>query len=190
MHPAEHRGLRELHVFSRQLARHWDRLGARVPGDAGRLLSEGATDARALIVELTAATDARGLYAEPAAALSGRVASARPPSPDVLLERNQALRFALLDVQHCATLLAYLGRLAATRGDDELRALCAKWEARLLGHERAVRDTIIALAARPDEAIAPADPSTAGRLGQRLAASAGAFGEWLDRRAAERRDRG
>jgi hypothetical protein len=187
MHPAEHRGLRELHVFARQLAHHWERLGARIGGDAGRLLSEGAADARAIIEELTEAATARGLHAEPAAALSGRIVSARPPSPDVLLERNQALRFALLDVQHCVTLLGYLAGLAATRGDGELRALCAGWEERLAGHERAVRAAVIALAAHPDDAIAPADPSLSGRLGHRLAAGAGALGEWIDRRSAQRR---
>jgi hypothetical protein len=187
MHPAEHRALRELHVFARQLARHWERLGARMGGDAGRLLTDGAAGARALVEELTEATTARDLPTEPAAAFAGRLASARPPSPDVLLERNQALRHALLDVQHCTTLLAYLAALAATRGDEPLRALCARWEERLAAHERAVRGAVIALGAHPDDAIAPADPSLAGRLGQRVAAGAGAIGEWVDRRAAARR---
>ncbi|MEA2245731.1 MAG: hypothetical protein QOH46_260, partial [Solirubrobacteraceae bacterium] len=62
-----------------------------------------------------------------------------------------------------------------------------RWEERLAAHERAVRGAVIALGAHPDDAIAPADPSLAGRLGQRVAAGAGAIGEWVDRRAAARR---
>ncbi|MEA2267740.1 MAG: hypothetical protein QOD55_966 [Solirubrobacteraceae bacterium] len=187
MHPAEHRALRELHVFARQLARHWDRLGGRMAGEAGPLLTAGAADAAALVRELGAAAAQRGVHGEPAAALAGRFASARPSSPDRLLERNQALRYALLDVQHCVTLLGYAAGLAATRGDEPLREICARWQERLTGHEAAVRAAVLALAGRPDEAIAPADPSPAGRLGQRIAAGAGALGEWVDGRAARRR---
>src|SRR5215210_7628782 len=105
-HPAEHRALRELHVFGRQLASHWEKLSHRLGGPEAALLAAGAADARALL------TDAAAVMAARAASFAGRVVSARPSSPDELLERNQALRHALLDVQHVGTLLAYLAALA------------------------------------------------------------------------------
>jgi len=187
MHSAEHRALRELRVFGTQLATHWDRLARRFGGAEAERLAVGAADARAMLVEVDAAADARDVPTRPAAALTGRLTSARPMAPDHLLERNQALRYAVLDVQHCATLLAYAAALAAARGDEELRALLASWQERLEGHERAVRAAAIALGGRPDDAVAPAIPTVPGRLGQRLAASGGALGEWIDRRAAARR---
>ena len=95
--------------------------------------------------------------------------------------------YALHDVQHVVTLLGYAAALAAARGDEELRTLCAAGEERLARHERAVRDAIVALGARPDDAIAPAVPSAAGRIGQRIAAAGGALGEWVDRRSIARR---
>jgi hypothetical protein len=187
MHPAEHRALRELRVYGTQLAAHWEHLGRRLGGPEAEALAAGATDARAMLAEVGAAAAARDVPTRPGAALTGRLTSARPMAPDHLLERNQALRYAVLDVQHCATLLAYAATLAATRGDEELRALLARWQERLEAHERAVRAAAIALGGRPDDAIAPAIPTVPGRLGQRLAASGGALGEWIDRRATARR---
>src|SRR3954469_3273305 len=120
MHSAEHRALRELRVFGTQLERHWEHLAGRIGGPEAGLLAAGAADARAMLAEVGAAAGARGVPTRPAAALTGRVAGAPPPPPDRLLERNQALRYALLDVEHCATLLRYAAALAASRGDDEL----------------------------------------------------------------------
>jgi hypothetical protein len=182
-HPAEHRALRELHVFGRQLVRHWESLGRRLGGPEAGLLAAGAADARALLAEADAAMAARDVPADRAASFAGRIVSARPGSPDGLLERNQALRYALHDVQHVVTLLSYAAALAGARGDEELRALCASAEERLGVHERALREAIVALGARPDDAVSPAVPSPGGRVGQRVAAGAGALGEWIDRRA-------
>src|SRR3954469_14337485 len=155
-HSAEHRALRELRVFSLQLVSHWERLGRRLGGPEAALFASGAADARALLSEAEAAMAARDVPADKATAFASRVTSARPGAPDELLERNQALRYALHDVQHVVTLLAYARPLAAARGDEELRALCARGEERLAGHERAVREAIVALGARPDDAISPA----------------------------------
>jgi hypothetical protein len=187
MHSAEHRALRELRVFGTQLERHWEHLAGRIGGAEAGLLAAGAADARAMLAEVGAAAAARGVPTRPAAALTGRLTSARPPAPDHLLERNQALRYALLDAQHCATLLRYAAGLAGAGGDEALRALLERFAGRLDGHASAVRDAVVALGARPHEAVAPAIPNVAGRLGQRLAASGGALGEWIDRRASERR---
>jgi hypothetical protein len=187
MHSAEHRALRELRVFGTQLERHWEHLAGRIGGAEAALLAAGAADARAMLAEVSAAAAARGVPTRPAAALTGRLTSARPPAPDHLLERNQALRFALLDAWHCAMLLRYAASLAAGRGDEELRALLERFADRLDAHAAAVRDAVVALGARPDDALAPAIPSVAGRAGRRLAASGGALGEWIDRRVSARR---
>jgi hypothetical protein len=125
------------------------RRDARARGGAQRLGRAGRRGAGRRSRRLTAPYPFHALRRAPRAAR----ASARPPAPH-LLERNQALRYALLDAQHCATLLRYAAALTGARGDEELRALLDRF---------------------------------AGRLGQRLAASGGALGEWIDPRASERR---
>lgn len=187
MHAATHRALRELNAFARQLARHWDRLGLRLGGDEATVLSAGVTETRLLLSELSALCALRDLYGVPAAATAGRFVTARPLAGDALLERNQAMRFAVLDVQHCVTLLLYLRALAAHDGDEELRRFCGRWERRLRTHERTVRAAAVACGEHPDSAIAPADTSAAGRIGQRVSSTVGAVGEWVDRQAAGRR---
>lgn len=187
LHPAEHRALRELHAFTHQLARHWSHLGERLRGPEGELLLAGAGEAEEILGELEAAASRRGLGGRPAAEALGSLVSARPPAPDVTLERNQALRWALHDADHVTVGLRYAARLAATRGDDVLRALLDGWAERLEARERDVRGAAIALGDRPDDAVLPADPSPAGRAGHRVAAAIGAAGEWVDQHALKRR---
>jgi hypothetical protein len=182
MHPAEHRALRELYAFTRQLGRHWEALGKRVGGDDGAALEAGAKSAQDLLEQLAPVTTERGLPTATMAQIASRFASARPGIPDRALERNQALRFAALDAQYIATLLAYIANLAAADGDEELRAFCARWERKLRTHERAVRLAAVALGERPDEAVQPADPSLVGRAGAKMTERVGAFGEWFDGR--------
>jgi hypothetical protein len=182
VHPAEHRALRELYAFTRQLGRHWSSLGERLGGDEAAQLAAGARAARDLLAELEPITTARGLPTTRMAQFASHFASARPNIPDRALERNQALRFAALDAQHVATTLAYIANLASADGDEELHAFCARWERKLRTHERAVRLAAIALGERPDEAIRPADASLVGRAGAKVNAGIGAFGEWFDGR--------
>jgi hypothetical protein len=78
------------------------------------------------------------------------------------------------------TLLGYLAALAEARGDSSLAGFFGGWETRLRPHERAVADAVLALAATPEEAIAPADGSPAGRAGAGLADAIGTFGEAFD----------
>jgi len=182
VHSAEHRALRELYAFTRQLGRHWESLGDRLGGNDGELLTAGAKAAQDRLAELEPVTGARGLPTATMAQIASRFASARPGIPDRALERNQALRFAALDAQHVATTLAYIANLAAADGDEELRAFCARWERKLRTHERAVRLAAIALGERPDEAIEPADASLVGRAGAKVNSGIGAFGEWFDGR--------
>jgi hypothetical protein len=184
MHPAERRVLRELVAFSRQLERHWSVLGDRIGGEAGHMLLAGAAEAAEVRGDLEPAALRRGLPIGPAAETAGVVVSARPAAPDIALERNQAVRWALHDIEHCAVGLRYAARLAGTRHDDALRGLLESWAERLEHRERLVREAAIALADDPDDAIAPADPSGVGRAGHKVAYALGAVGELVDRVAA------
>src|SRR6187549_2073103 len=111
--PAEHRALRELHATARQVRNHWGKLADRLGGEPGALLREGADAAGELLRELRARVGGdHDLHGQPAAqAVGARLAGARGVS-DLLLERNQAFRTALLDLQHVTTLLGYTAALA------------------------------------------------------------------------------
>ena len=84
---------------------------------------------------------------------------------DLLLERNQAFRAALLDLQHVTTLLGYTAGLARTRGDEPLAAWHEGWGARLRVLEDRGRAAAAAMGADPEDAIAPADDGRVGRAG-------------------------
>ncbi|MGH2948965.1 MAG: hypothetical protein ACRDPC_22390, partial [Solirubrobacteraceae bacterium] len=173
--PAEHRALRELHAAVRQLAGHWEKLSRRLGGVAA--LDDGAEAARELLDELADRTAAHGLHGYPAAQAVGARGAGLRGAGDLLLERNQALRGAVLDVQHVTTLLAYLAELAAGRGDAALAAWHRRWETRLREVEQAARAAAVAVANDPDAAIEPADSSAFGRAGHSLANGLGTLGE-------------
>src|SRR4051794_41169545 len=179
LHPAEHRALRELHATARQLESHWAKLARRLDDD---FLAEGADEAHELLAELRSRVgEEHDLHGQPAAqAVGARLAGARGVS-DLLLERNQAFRSALLDLQHVTTLLGYLAGLARTRGDEAAAARREAWAARLGELEERGRAIAVTLASEPDAAIAPADDSVLGRAGQRVGAAAGMLGEAIDR---------
>jgi len=192
LHPAQNRALRELYAAARQLSRHWstlaDRLGA---GDGVVELRAGAQAAEELVGELEDLTAGYGLHGFPAAeGMGARVAGVRNSFADRALERNQALRMAVLDVQHVVTLCGYLAELGRAGGDEKMGEFCGRWERRLKRHESLVRRSAVAVAEQPDSAIEPLDHTAVGRAGRGLANAMGTFGEWFDRRAAERRARG
>ena len=108
---------------------------------------------------------------------------------DRFLERNQALRFAVDDLEHVTTLLAYLASVSATRRAKTLTELCEKWERRMRRHVSAVRKAAVDLAADPDSAIEPLDPSPVGKAAHATAVAAGTAGEAIDRGAAKVRGR-
>ena len=181
LYPAEHRALRELYAMASQLASHWTRLGGRLGGAPGDALRDGASAARELLRELAARTAAHGLHGFPAAeGVGGRLAGVRNAAGDLLLERNQALRAAVLDVAHVTTLLAYLSALADRRGDAMLAAWHRRWEVRLRESEEKVMATIVAMAEDPGEAILPASQTGAGRAGHAVANALGTAGEAID----------
>ena len=123
--PAEHRALRELHAMARQLGGHWSRLGERVGDEAGEVLERGAAATRELLGELETQCAAHGLYGFPAAQGVGGSAAGLRGVSDLLLERNQALRSAVLDMTHVTLLLGYLAELAEHRQGTELAASTA-----------------------------------------------------------------
>src|SRR5205085_12378739 len=127
---AQNRGLRELYSAVRQLAEHWTALADRLDGEPGTLeLGAGADAARALLVELADVTASYGLYGGPAAqGVGSRAAGLRIAVLDRALERNQALRLAVLDVQHVTTLLAFLAQVASAGGVTPPAETCVRWE--------------------------------------------------------------
>ncbi len=181
MYRAEHRALRELHATGRQLGDHWWRLGERLGGAPAALLQDGAAVARGMVTDLAKETAKRGLHGFPAAQSVGmRLAGLRNTPGDLVLERNQALRLAVLDAEHVTTLLAYLAALADKRGDDALAAFHRRWEGEIAEARDAVRAAAIAMADDPDDAVEPAERSILGRAGHSAAHALGTVGEAID----------
>jgi len=178
--PAEHRALRELNAMVRQLGGHWSKLGTRLGGDAGAVLLRGADTAFELLEELTTHCTTRGIEVFPAAQGAGGSAAGLRGMSDLLLERNQALRSAVHDIQHVSMLLGYLGELAATRDDAALAAWHRSWEERLLIIEAEARGASVAEGREPERAIEPAEPGKAGRAGHAVANGLGTLGEAID----------
>jgi hypothetical protein len=184
LYRAEHRALRELYAVARQTSDHWERLAGRVGGQAEPALRRGAADCEELLAELASRTGERGLHGFPAAdGVGARLAGLRNNAGDLLLERNQALRSAVLDIQHLTTLLGYLGRLATTRGDDPLAGFHKGWEVRLREIETDARNAAIDLGCDPPGAVIPAEQSLVGRAGHRVACAMGSAGEAIDNSA-------
>jgi hypothetical protein len=184
LHAAENRGYRELYAFARNIAVHWPKLADRVSGSSAQgALRDGAEGAEQLLRDLEGRTPDYGLYGKPAAqSLGANIGRARRDVRDRFLERNQAVRMAVLDMQHVVTLLGYLEEIARTRSDESLVGFCSAQRERLLPLEQRARAAAIELGSNPDEAIEPLDDSTAGRVAHGTAYAFGSFGEWLDRR--------
>src|SRR5204862_267462 len=106
---------------------------------------------------------------------------------DRFLERNQALRLAIDDLEHLATLLGYLASVSEARRDPKLPEFCRSWERRLRRRLGAIRRAAFELGSDPDAAVRPLDPSAAGRAAHGLAWAVGSVGEWTDRRLARRK---
>jgi hypothetical protein len=188
LHPAENRAYRELYAFARNVAVHWPKLAERMSGSSAEsALRDGAAAAEELLRDLEGRTPDYGLYGKPAAqSLGANIARARRDVRDRFLERNQAVRLAVSDMQHLVTLLGYLEQIARTRGDEELRAFCSDQRGRLMPIERGTRAAAIELGNSPDEAIEPVDDSAAGKVAHGAAYAMGSVGEWFDRRSAKK----
>ncbi|HEX8745442.1 MAG TPA: hypothetical protein VF712_20120 [Thermoleophilaceae bacterium] len=184
---AEHRGLRELYASTRQLASHWTVLADRLGGDAGAALRDGAAQAEAMLEELAGRMEEHDLAGFPAAqSAGGSLSGLRNRLTDAALERNQALRLAVLDVQHLGTLLPYLAGIARGRGDERLARWYGGWKRKLAAVEKRARDLAIAAGDDPEAAVEPLIDSPAGRAAHGVAYAIGTLGEWVDTSAVGR----
>ena len=189
LHPAENRGYRELYLAGRQTVKRLERLADACEASPIEDALDNAAGSLSRMLEelgpLTASHDLHGgITAQGGGANLGVVRSA---VLDRFLERNQALRSAVDDLEHVTTLLAYLAAVSESRGRGELSEFCRSWERRLRRQVSGVRKAAVELGSEPDAAVEPLDPSVAGRTAHRIAWPAGTVGEWTDRQAARRR---
>jgi hypothetical protein len=189
LHPAENRGYRELYLTGRQAVKRLGRLAAAFDATPTReLLDKAAESIARLLEELGPLTARHDLHGGVAAQGSGaNLGTVRGAVFDRFLERNQALRLAVEDLEHVTTLLAYLARVSEARGDTKLSEFCGSWERRLRRQVNAVRKAAIELGGDPDAAIQSLDGSPASRAAHRVAWTLGSVGEWTDRQVARRR---
>ena len=188
LHPAENRAYRELYLTAREAETRLERLSGHLPEEAALPVGKAAAALRALVEELRPETARHDLHSELAAEGGGaRIGTVRAAILDRFLERNQALRFAVDDLEHVTTLLAYLAALSAKRKDKRLPELCQGWERKMRRHVGTVRKAAIALADDPDSAIEALDPSPVGQLAHGSAVAVGAAGEAIDRKVAQTR---
>jgi hypothetical protein len=189
LHPAENRGYRELYVTGRQAAKRLSRMALSFDGtDAREQLDKATESLGKLLDELGPMTARHDLYGDVAAQGGGaNLGAIRGAVFDRFLERNQALRLAVDDLEHVTTLLAYLATVSEGRGDTALAEFCGAWERRMRRQVSAVRKAAVALGTTPDAAIEPLDPSAVGRAAHRAAWAFGTVGEWTDRQVARRR---
>jgi hypothetical protein len=190
LHPAENRGYRELYLTGRQAVKRFERLAAAFEGTETRAVLDKAAESIARLLDelgpLTARHDLHGGVAQGSGANLGVV---RGAVFDRFLERNQALRLAVEDLEHATTLLGYLAAVGEARGDQRLPEFCRSWERRLRRQTGALRKAAIELGADPDAAVERLDPSPAGRAAHGMAWAVGTIGEWTDRQVARRKHR-
>jgi hypothetical protein len=183
LHPAEHRGYRELYASCRQLIARWDRLVSALEGSGtAEALRHSAGRVRVLLEELEPRTAAYGLHGGIAAeGVGARIADLRAVVSDRAVDTGMVMRFAVLDIEHVTTLLAHLAELAAARGDEDLASFCREWAAAMRPEVKSVRKAAVALGADPERAAAPLDDSTLTKLAHGTGWVLGSVGEAFDR---------
>jgi hypothetical protein len=182
LHPAENRGYRELMLTAeeartrlRRIAGHLDVATRGVCDKSSEALGEMLDAFKPALAE-------HDLHSELAARGTGaRIGTVRAEILDRFLERNQALRFAIDDVEHVTTLLAYMGAVSASRGKKNLPELCSAWERKLRRQATLLRKAAIELGSQPDEAIEPLDPGALGKAAHGTAVATGTVGEAVDK---------
>jgi hypothetical protein len=182
MHAAAHRALRELIAAGHLITHRWSRLADHLP-DTAAILREGVGEAEAMTDAVAALGATREIAVGGAAAgLGAGVGQAMARAGEPFLERNQALRTAVLDIHHATVLLHYLERVARAEDDGELAAACAEWAHRLVAVEGRLREAAIAEGDDPQRAVEPVDASPLGKVAHSVASGVGAAGEWVDAR--------
>jgi hypothetical protein len=185
LHPAENRGYRELFLTAQEAQTRLAKLAGNLDGEPRAAVEKAHGALTEMLDEFQPALARYDLHAEHAARGGGsRIGMVRSAILDRFLERNQALRFAVDDLEHVATLLAYLGAVSGTRRAEALTDLCESWERRIRRHVTAARKAAVALGTDPDAAIEALDPSLIGRAAHATAVAAGTAGEAFDRKVA------
>lgn len=192
MHPAENRGYRELLLTAEEARTRLSKLGGHLELGPRAVADKAAESLGEMLEALKPALAEHDLHGEVAARGGGaRIGMVRAAILDRFLERNQALRFAVDDLEHVTTLLAYLANVSAARGKKNLPELCRTWERKLRRQVGTVRKAAVELGSEPGEAIEALDPTPIGQAAHGAAVAAGAVGEAVDRTvaAAKRADR-
>lgn len=185
MHPAESRGYRELLLTAEEARTRLKRIAGHLELEP-REVCDKATDT---LKELTAAIEPElaehDLHGELAAKGGGaRIGAVRAEILDRFLERNQALRFAVDDLEHVTNLLGYLANVSEARRKKNLPDLCRTWERKMRRQVGAIRRAALELGNNPEDAIEPIDPTPIGKAAHGAAVAAGAAGEAIDKAAA------
>lgn len=165
LHRAEQKGYRELYLSAREARTRLDRLAEALPQEAAAPVARASSSLGELVDELRPATAKHDLHAELAADGGGaRIGMVRSAILDRFLERNQALRFAVDDLEHVTTLLGYLSAISEKRRHKQLAELCESWERRMRRQVGTVRKVAIGLGDDPDGAIELLDPTEVAKL--------------------------
>mgnify|MGYP001355372790 CR=1 FL=1 len=159
LHPAEERGYRELFGSAREAEGRLRRLSERLGNGATDPVAKAGAALGEMLAEVgPAAREADEGFELDAPAVGPRIGSVRSEILDPLLECNQALRYAVDDLEHITTLLGYLAAVAEGRGDEALPDVCRRWERKLRRHLSPVRKAAIEMGSDPDGAIELMDP--------------------------------
>ncbi|MDX6586484.1 MAG: hypothetical protein QOI31_957 [Solirubrobacterales bacterium] len=182
LHPAENRGYRELMLTAEEARTRLRRIAGHLDIETRAVCDKGSETLGEMILEFTPALAEHDLHSELAARGTGsRIGTVRAEILDRFLERNQALRFAVDDVEHVTTLLAYMGSVSSSRGKKNLPELCGTWERKLRRQVTALRKAAVELGSHPDDAIEPLDPGALGKAAHGSAVAVGHVGEAVDK---------
>ena len=185
LHPAENRGYRELMLTAEEARTRLRRIGGHLDPKQRTVADKGYEAISEMLVDLKPALAEHDLHGEIAARGTGaRIGTVRAEILDRFLERNQALRFAVDDVEHVTTLLAYMAAVSESRGKKNLPELCHTWERKLRRQVTALRKAAVELGSTPDDAIEPLDPRPVGKAAHSTAVATGAVGEAVDKAVA------
>ena len=120
LHPAENRGYRELMLTAEEARTRLRRIGGHLDLEQRAVADKGYEAISEMLVALKPALAEHDLHGEIAARGTGaRIGTVRAEILDRFLEKNQALRFAVDDVEHVTTLLAYMAAVSTSRGQEE-----------------------------------------------------------------------
>lgn len=182
LHPAENRGYRELMLTAEEARTRLFRIAGHLEHETRAVCDKCSETIGEMLIELKPALAEHDLHGELAARGTGsRIGTVRAEILDRFLERNQALRFAVDDVEHVTTLLSYMGAVSASRGKKNLPELCGTWERKLRRQVSLLRKAAIELGSQPDDAIEPLDPGALGKAAHGTAVATGTVGEAVDK---------